>query len=425
MRLVQIAVSAPRVEAATTAIDRFGAEYVVAAGPETADTQLVIVPVPTGAVEELLETLRAAGVDERNFTVVSDLASVISPRTEALRESFAADADEDPEKLAREELSDTVGALLGESGTFVALTAISAIVAVAGILTDAAAVVVGSMVIAPLIGPAMATSVGTVLDEEDLFRRGLFRQLSGFLIAVVAATAMAGGVRYAGLIPPGTDLSTIGQFASRSRPDVLSLAVALGAGAAGAISLTSGISTALVGVMIAAALIPPIGVVGIGIAYGQPAAILGAGALVVVNLLAINLTALGVLVAQDYQPRQWFRLSDARRATLLRAMVLVVATVVVSSVLVATTVATMETTATERQMTAAIEDVIDDQRAARLLSVEFRQADGVIDRPVTGVVVEVGVTDDPPPELSARLSSAVEPVSEHPLRVEVRYVKTN
>lgn len=425
MRLVQIAVSAPRVEAATTAIDRFGAEYVVAAGPETADTQLVIVPVPTGAVEELLETLRAAGVDERNFTVVSDLASVISPRTEALRESFAADADEDPEKLAREELSDTVGALLGESGTFVALTAISAIVAVAGILTDAAAVVVGSMVIAPLIGPAMATSVGTVLDEEDLFRRGLFRQLSGFLIAVVAATAMAGGVRYAGLIPPGTDLSTIGQFASRSRPDVLSLAVALGAGAAGAISLTSGISTALVGVMIAAALIPPIGVVGIGIAYGQPAAILGAGALVVVNLLAINLTALGVLVAQDYQPRQWFRLSDARRATLLRAMVLVVATVVVSSVLVATTVATMETTATERQMTAAIEDVIDDQRAARLLSVEFRQADGVIDRPVTGVVVEVGVTDDPPPELSSRLSSAVEPVSEHPLRVEVRYVKTN
>jgi uncharacterized hydrophobic protein (TIGR00341 family) len=365
VRLVQIAVSAPRVEAATTAIDRFGAEYVVAAGPETADTQLVIVPVPTGAVEELLETLRAAGVDERNFTVVSDLASVISPRTEALRESFAADADEDPEKLAREELSDTVGALLGESGTFVALTAISAIVAVAGILTDAAAVVVGSMVIAPLIGPAMATSVGTVLDEEDLFRRGLFRQLSGFLIAVVAATAMAGGVRYAGLIPPGTDLSTIGQFASRSRPDVLSLAVALGAGAAGAISLTSGISTALVGVMIAAALIPPIGVVGIGIAYGQPAAILGAGALVVVNLLAINLTALGVLVAQDYQPRQWFRLSDARRATLLRAMVLVVATVVVSSVLVATTVATMETTATERQMTAAIEDVIDDQRAAR------------------------------------------------------------
>ena len=424
MRLVQIAVSAPRVEAATTAIDRFGAEYVVAAGPETADTQLVIVPVPTGAVEELLETLRAAGVDERNFTVVSDLASVISPRTEALRESFAADADEDPEKLAREELSDTVGALLGESGTFVALTAISAIVAVAGILTDAAAVVVGSMVIAPLIGPAMATSVGTVLDEEDLFRRGLFRQLSGFLIAVVAATAMAGGVRYAGLIPPGTDLSTIGQFASRSRPDVLSLAVALGAGAAGAISLTSGISTALVGVMIAAALIPPIGVVGIGIAYGQPAAILGAGALVVVNLLAINLTALGVLVAQDYQPRQWFRLSDARRATLLRAMVLVVATVVVSSVLVATTVATMETTATERQMTAAIEDVIDDQRAARLLSVEFRQADGVIDRPVTGVVVEVGVTDDPPPELSARLSSAVEPVSEESVGVDVRYVRT-
>jgi hypothetical protein len=84
----------------------------------------------------------------------------------------------------------------------------------------------------------------------------------------------------------------------------------------------------------------------------------------------------------------------------------------------------METTANERQMTAAIEDVLDGQRAATLLSVEFRQTDGVIDRPVTGVVVEVGVTEDPPPGLRAQLSRAVEPVSEESVRVDVRYVRT-
>jgi hypothetical protein len=91
------------------------------------------------------------------------------------------------------------------------MTNVSALIATAVLLLDLPAVVVRSMVIAPLIGPAMAASVGTV-GSAALF---------GLLL------------RFSPLIPPGTDVLAIPQVRERLAPDVLSLAVALGAGRRG------------------------------------------------------------------------------------------------------------------------------------------------------------------------------------------------
>ena len=122
------------------------------------------------------------------------------------------------------------------------------------------------MVIAPLIGPAMTTSVGSMIDDQEMFRRGAKLQVLGLVLAALAATVFAFVIRYVNLVPPTLDVLSLGQVRSRLSPDFLSLAVALGAGVAGAVSLVSGMSAAIVGVMIAAALVPPIGVIGIGIA---------------------------------------------------------------------------------------------------------------------------------------------------------------
>jgi uncharacterized hydrophobic protein (TIGR00271 family) len=205
-------------------------------------------PVPTGQLEAALEQLRAAGIDEQTLTVVSEPVSVISAQAEAAEEAVAAEAETDPEQVAREELVAATTDLLRAPRTFVALTAISAIVAVAGVITDAAAVVVGSMVIAPLVGPAMATSVGTVLGDSRLFRRGLARGVGGLVVAVLAATAVAVAIRALGLGPAAVELTAIGQVSVRTRPDLLTLAVALGSGAAGAISLSGAVAATLVGV---------------------------------------------------------------------------------------------------------------------------------------------------------------------------------
>lgn len=68
-------------------------------------------------------------------------------------------------------------------------------------------------------------------------------------------------IRFLFLIPPDVDVTGIEQISGRLSPDLLSLAIALGSGVAGARSLSSDISTALVGVLIAAALVPPTAVI--------------------------------------------------------------------------------------------------------------------------------------------------------------------
>jgi len=142
------------------------------------------------------------------------------------------------------------------------MTVISAVIATAGLLLNSPATVVGSMVIAPLIGPAMSAAVGTVVDDEEMFRRGVRMQVLGVAVAIAAATLFAFALRWLALVPPGLDPLDLAEVSERLAPNVLVLVVAIGAGLAGIISLMTGVSAALVGVMIAVALIPPAAAVG-------------------------------------------------------------------------------------------------------------------------------------------------------------------
>jgi len=133
------------------------------------------------------------------------------------------------------------------------MTVISAVIATAGLLLNSPATVVGSMVIAPLIGPAMSAAVGTVVDDEEMFRRGVRMQVLGVAVAIAAATLFAFALRWLALVPPGLDPLDLAEVSERLAPNVLVLVVAIGAGLAGIISLMTGVSAALVGVMIAVA----------------------------------------------------------------------------------------------------------------------------------------------------------------------------
>ena len=86
------------------------------------------------------------------------------------------------------------------------------------------------MVIAPLMGPAMAASVGTVVDESDLVSRGVWYQITG-LLAIASAALFGFLVQGTVLIPPGLDIRTIPAITERFTPNFLSLLLALGAGA--------------------------------------------------------------------------------------------------------------------------------------------------------------------------------------------------
>jgi uncharacterized hydrophobic protein (TIGR00341 family) len=437
VRLVQVAIPAGKREAVVGVLEDEGVDYALT--DETSDrafTAVVTFPLPAAAVEPVLDSLRAVGIGRDAFTVVVDAETVVSDRFETLAEEYADARDED--RIAREELVSTAESLAPRPRPFLVFTVVSAVVATAGLLLDSPAVVVGSMVIAPLVGPAMATGVGTVVDDRALFRRGVRLQLTGGLLAVASAAGFALLLRATGAVPASqAEVFAIEEVSERLSPDLLSLAVALAAGAAGAVSLSSGVSTALVGVMIAAALVPPTAVVGIGLAWGAPEAVVGSAVLVLVNFLSVNLATLADFCWSGYRPEAWSRADDARRRTRRRAALLLVAILVLSSFLGAVSLASTRTAGFEERTRTAVADTVAASERVDLLAVEVRydggydldRLDRVAVRRPERVVVSVGHPPgvDPPP-LAATIADRVGRVATDSLgpdatpAVEVRFV---
>jgi uncharacterized hydrophobic protein (TIGR00341 family) len=425
VRLVQVTIPAGKREAVLAALDDEGVDYVVTEETSSREyTDVVYVPLPTAAVEPVLEQLRDAGLDDEAYTVVLDASTVVSRQFEALQDRY--DEEEDSDRIAREELHSRAAELAPSTRTYIVMTIISAVIATAGLLLDSPAVVVGSMVIAPLIGPAMAASVGTVIDDQELFERGVVLQVWGMGIAVLSAAAFAALVRYAHLVPfAPADITAIPEVRERLAPDFLSLAVALGAGVAGALSLASGVSSAIVGVMIAVALIPPAATVGIGLAWGLPMVSLGSGVLALVNLLSINLAALTVLWYTGYRPDRWFRLDEVRSATLKRVVALGVAIALLSVFLGGVTYDSFENSETEDALRDDVAAVVDAEAEATILETDIRYGDSIVLREPDSVVVTVGV---PPGAnvsgLAARLDRRLDRTAGRDIDTQVRYVTT-
>ncbi len=406
MRLIQVTVPDENREAVLDVVRDRGVEFAFTEEvSERAYAGLLSFPVEADEVEAVLDDLRAAGVERDGYVVVTETEAVVS-------ELFDGDSETTTEavtRLSREELRAEAASQTGVTSSYVAFSVLSAVVATAGLLTDSAAVVVGSMVIAPLLGPAIGASVGTVVGDDELFRVGLRAQAVGLAAAVASAIGFAELVSWTVL--PGLDVRVLGQVAERANPGALSLVVALGSGAAGALSLTTGASAVLVGVMIAAALIPPAAAVGIGIAYRDAMLAASAGVLVLVNAVSINLASLGVLWARGYRPAGWSEAETARWLTRRRAATLLIGLLVLSSFLGVTTMNIRENTAFEH-------DVRDLARESDLvvLDVEIEYRPRFFARVPAAVTVYVA---DGTNASAARLERRIRGATDEPVRVTI------
>lgn len=431
MRLLQIWIPDGRRADVTARLDDLDLDYTVADESGSDEIEAVAsIPLPTAAVESILEELRASGIDESTYTIVLDVETLLSEDYERLEEQYV----EEPEatergftgdvRIAREELAAQSRDLVHSKPTYYLLTLVSAVIATAGLLLDSAAIVVGSMVIAPLIGPSLAASVGTVIDDRDLFRRGLRMQVFGVAFAILSATMFAVFVRYLNLVPPGIEIMGLGEVSERAEPNFLVLAIALGAGIAGIVSLMTGVSTALVGVMIAVALIPPAAAVGVGVAFTVPRLALGASVIVVVNLLSINLASLLMLRAEGYRPAGWLPAREARGATIRQVAVLLVGIALISTFLFGVTYDSYVASTTEEEIRAGVVEELeqtDEDLELRELTID---RSGILPPLETErVIVEVAVpADDERPQLIDRLADRIEAVTDTPVEIVVEFV---
>jgi uncharacterized membrane protein len=180
--------------------------------------------------------------------------------------------------------------------------------------------------------------------------------------------------------------------------------------------------------MIAAALVPPTAVVGIGIAWGEPGAVVGSGVLVLVNILAINLVALVVLWRYGYRPRLWFREDEARATTLKRIGALAVVLLLLTGLLGAFTYSSYRTAGFEEDATAAVEAELPPE--ATVLDLEATYEGFPLQTP-RSVVITVGYpASSSPPAVGDGIRERVTAVAPDPIgpfghtdiRVEIRYI---
>jgi uncharacterized hydrophobic protein (TIGR00271 family) len=177
------------------------------------------------------------------------------------------------------------------------LIVLSCIIATLGLLLNSGAVVIGAMLVAPLMSPILAFSLGLVVGDVRLIRLSIEAVFKGVALAVIIAV-------FIGVLSPFKELT--GEIMARTQPTLLDLAVALASGMAGAYALArKDVSAALPGVAIAAALMPPLGVVGLGLSLGDAQVAGGAFLLFVTNITAISLAGVIVFMLLGIRPQTW------------------------------------------------------------------------------------------------------------------------
>ena len=205
---------------------------------------------------------------------------------------------------------------------FTMLIALSSAIAAFGLLSSSSAVVIGAMLVAPLMTPISAAAAATVMARNA--------RLVQSLIIIVWGTALAILVGYVTASFSGVTATTAQELPSEIRartfPGLLDLGVAITAGAAaGYIIPRRSTTSALPGVGIAVALVPPLATVGITWRLGFGSESRNALLLYLTNLAAIVFSVCLMLLASGFRPLDRVGTSLARRLVVTLVAVIGVA----------------------------------------------------------------------------------------------------
>lgn len=259
--------------------------------------------------ESVLDLLEKKYAGQEGYRVVVLPVEATLPRVELAQEAAPAESSPEgklPERISRQELYEDISDAARLSRVYFAMVVLSAIVATIGLDHNNVAIVIGAMVIAPLLGPNVALALATALGDLPLARRSVLTGLAG-IATVAAMTAVIGALLH---VDP-----TSSELASRTRVGLSDVALALAAGCAGALAFTTGVSATLVGVMVAVALLPPMVTFGLLLGGGHLTLAMGALALLMANLICLNLAGVTTFLVQGIHPATWWEKERAAKAT--------------------------------------------------------------------------------------------------------------
>jgi uncharacterized hydrophobic protein (TIGR00271 family) len=242
------------------------------------------------------------------------------------------------------------------SARYLLMTCMSAGIAILGLLQGSAAVVIGAMLLSPLMDPIMGVGFALAIGDYKWLRQS----------AKSLAVGTAFAILFTALIVFFSPLQTITtEIAARTRPSLLDLGVAIFSSIAGAYAMIRGREGTIVGVAIATALMPPLAVVGFGLATVNATVFWGALFLFITNLTAIALTA--TAMARGYG----FSSTLSEKHTRMQAFLIFAAFSVLAVPLLLSLLQIVDESRTQRTAFAVVEDVFDDRSSSSQVDTTF------------------------------------------------------
>ncbi|MFI5962901.1 DUF389 domain-containing protein [Streptomyces asoensis] len=268
---------------------------------------VVMCDVAREAGDGLLSALQELGLDRDGSIAVENIDLSLSRRAD---KAEAEAPGEGADAVLWEHLTDATHEESTLSVTYLAFITLATMIAACGVVLDNAVLIVGAMAVGPEFGPLAGISTSIVQRAPRLALRSLIALLVGFAVAMAATVGFS-------LFMDAIDLFSKAQLeADRPQtafvyaPDWFSFIVAVLAGAAGTLSLTSAKSGALVGVAISVTTVPAAANAAVALSYGDMNQTWGSTTQLLLNLLGIILAGTLTLLAQ-----KWFWSKQRQRAT--------------------------------------------------------------------------------------------------------------
>lgn len=278
--------------------------------------------VPSVASQSVLDALQDVLEGHAGWRIiVLPVEAAVLPESEAIPED---EMTAGHERARREEIYQDVSTGTRLNVDYLVLATLSTVVAAIGMNADNVAVVIGAMVIAPLLGPLLALAFGSAIGDGELMWRATRTAVSG--LGAGFATALLLGWAF------GVNLDS-GEIIGRTDIGIADVALALASGGAAALSILTGLSAALVGVMVSVALLPPSVAIALLLGTGEFALAGRAVALLVTNVVCVNIASQVVFAWKGVSPRGWLEQRSAKRSrainlavwgTLLGALVILI-----------------------------------------------------------------------------------------------------
>ncbi|MEU2075075.1 DUF389 domain-containing protein [Streptomyces sp. NPDC013489] len=291
-------------------------------------THLVVLPgaarVPSGDVvmcdvareagDELLKELRALRIDQDGSIAVENIDFSLSTRADtAEKEAPGEPAD----AVLWEQLEGATHEESTLSITYSAFMILATMIAACGVVLDNAILIVGAMAVGPEFGPLAGVCTAVVRREPRLAARSLIALIIGFAAAIAATTVFSLGMDALDLFSESLLDGDRPNTSFIWQPDPFSFVVALLAGIAGMLSLTSSKSGALVGVAISVTTVPAGANAAVALSYGEFGQMWGSIEQLMLNLFGIMLAGVLTLYGQKLlwrtQRGRWRRAPWARR----------------------------------------------------------------------------------------------------------------